>query len=368
VGWSFRIALCAGLVCLALATRDARACSVCLAGDPSFSAHGSASQPAGSVAIYTELRGWQKSSGLLPHGHGGEASHAHEEEPAAPADLNTYRQLGHAGHDHEEPEAAAESDAEGDEHDEHDGEEHNEGRRLDLYVAWTPIDRLTLTANLPWARNGIEEVEGGESTFASLTGLGDASLAASAVVWRNREALPSTWVEARGWLKAPTGRDEQRENGVEDPHLQTGTGSWDYGFGAAVVHKLDWAALYASSFYRVNTEGALEYEYGDVFLATAAVEVPLGHVSGVRALDRLTPGLAFDFRWAQRDHTGDGDYDDSGGSILYLSPSLRVALPGFGETQRAWLRAGVQVPATSAWLHGEQHEDPVWSVGIGYGF
>lgn len=328
-----------GLV-LALTARTASACSVCLAGDPNFSAHGSASQPAGSVAVYGELRGWQKSSGLLPHGHDEPEAHAEEEA--------------HDEHAH----GAAES--------QEDGEEHNEGRRFDLYVAWTPLDRLTLTLNLPWAKNGIEEVEGGEST--SLTGFGDASLGVSGVVWRNRDALPSTWVELRGWGKAPTGRDEQRENGVEDPHLQTGTGSWDYGFGAAAVHKLDWAALYASTFYRVNTEGALEYEYGDVFLATAAVEVPLGHLSGVRALDRLTPGLAFDFRWAQRDQTDDGDYDDSGGSILYVSPSLRVALPAFGETQRAWLRAGVQIPATNGWLNGEQHEDPVWSVGIGYGF
>jgi hypothetical protein len=377
-GWLVLIVCCAA--------RGASACSVCLAGDPSFSTHGSASQPAGSVAVYLELRGWQKSSGLLPHGHA--APHAHVEadahessEVVAPAGLNAYRQLGHEGHPHpswEDGGVPVPSAGEGteqalgttedDAHDDGDDEEHNEGRRLDLYVAWTPLDRVTLTLNVPWAKNGIEEVEGGQSTYASLTGLGDVSLAASGVVWRNRDALPSTWLEARGWLKAPTGRDERRENGIEDPHLQTGTGSWDAGFGAAGVHKLERAALYASAFYRVNTEGALEYEYGDVFLVTAAVEVPLGHATGVRAFDRLTPGFALDFRWAAKDSTDDGDYDDSGGSILYLSPSLRVALPAFGETQRAWLRAGVQIPATSAWLHGEQHEDPVWSVGIGYGF
>jgi hypothetical protein len=352
--------LLAPLWLLALGAREADACSVCLAGDPSFSAQGSSSQPAGSFSVYTELRGWQKSSGLATHHHG--AAEEHDE----PATGLRHPLAAHGGHEHEPPDDEAERDHE--EEPDAGGEERNEGRRLDLYAAWTPLDRLTLTLNVPWSQNGIEEVEGGTSTYASLSGLGDVSLAASGVVWRNRAALPSTWVELRGWGKAPTGRDERRENGVEDPHLQTGTGSWDYGFGTALVHKLEWAGLYASAFYRVNTEGALDYEYGDVVLVTAAIEVPLGHASGVRALDRLTPGIALDYRWAQQDDTAQGNYADSGGSILYVSPSVRVALPAFGETQRAWLRAGVQVPASNAWLNGEQHEDPVWSVGIGYGF
>jgi hypothetical protein len=355
-----RSAACIVALALALlAPGGADACSVCLAGDPNFSAQGSASQPKGSFSIYTELRGWQKSSGLATHDHGAEETH---DEPASGL---RYPLAAHGGHPHEPPADEAEHEAA---EDSGGGEERNEGRRLDLYVAWTPLDRLTLTLNVPWSQNGIEEIEGGESTHASLSGLGDVSLAASGVVWRNRAVLPSTWVELRAWGKAPTGRDEQRENGVEDPHLQTGTGSWDFGFGTALVHKLDWAGLYASAFYRINTEGALDYEYGDVALVTAAIEVPLGHVSGVRAFDRLTPGLALDYRWAQQDDTAQGNYADSGGSILYVSPSLRVGLPAFGETQRAWLRAGVQIPATNRWLNGEQHEDPVWSVGIGYGF
>jgi hypothetical protein len=180
--------------------------------------------------------------------------------------------------------------------------------------------------------------------------------------------LPSTWIELRAWGKAPTGRDEQRVDGVRDAHLQSGTGSWDFGGGAAAVHRFEWASLYASVFGRANGEGGLDYAYGDVLLATAAVEVPLGHATGVRALDRFTPGLGLDFRFAARDEQDGEDVADTGGSVLYVTPQLRVALPAFGGTQRAWLRTGVQIPVTDAWLYDVQDEGPVWSVGLGYAF
>lgn len=363
---------------LLLARADAsRACSVCLAGDPNFSAQGTAAQAKGSVSIYFEVRGWEKTSGeqVPEHAHGEDAAvvapvpeeHEHEHEH----DEGEEHEHAEEGENTSVAHAAADSVADGDEHDghhEHDGRERNESKRLDLYVAWTPLDRVTLTLALPWAFNQIEEIGNDDTEHFSLSGLGDASLGVSGVVWRNRDVLPSTWVELRGWGKAPTGRDEQRVDGEKNPHLQTGTGSWDLGFGSAVVHRFDWGSLYGSTFYRVNTEGGLDYEFGDVVLATVALEVPLGHVTGFSSIDRVTPGIGLDFRWADRDRQHGSDVDDTGGSILYATPSLRIALPAFSERQRAWLRAGVQVPLTNAWLYDEQEEDPVWSVGIGYGF
>jgi hypothetical protein len=180
--------------------------------------------------------------------------------------------------------------------------------------------------------------------------------------------LPSTWLEARGWVKAPTGRSSKQVDGVLDPHVQPGTGSWDGGVGAALIHRFEWGSLYASSFYRINSEGGLDYTYGDVVLATVALEAPLGHLLGKPALDRVAPGFGFDFRWAQRDQSSGETVADTGGSVLYATPSLRIALPAFRATQRAWLRTGVQIPLTDAWLYGKQDEGVVWAAGIGYGF
>jgi hypothetical protein len=331
-------------VALLLVGARARACSVCLAGDPIFSSQGTSTLESGRFAVYLEMRRWEKRSGSMPDDGataarrpgGGHAGHPGEEEPT--------------------PEASA------------TGEEEASSRRLDLYLAWTPLDRLTLTLALPWAFQGIEEIGDDESTHMSLSGFGDLSLATSGVVWRNRPVLPSTWVEARLWGKAPTGRDGQRVQGVVDPHLQTGTGSWDFGAGGALVHRLERASLYASAFYRLNTQGSLDYEYGDVALATLAVETPLGHALGREWLRSFTPGLALDLRWAAHDRDDGETYEDSGGFIPYLAPSLRIALPGLPGGQRAWLRTGVQVPLTNRWLYGDQDEGLVWSAGIGFGF
>ena len=324
---------------LLLRASGAAACSTCLAGDPTFSANGTSSQSAGNVSVYIEARTWKKKDGRK----------VVESAPAADAEA---ADTGAAAPDEEAP-----------------VRESHTTRRLDAYVMWTPIDRLTLTLDTPWTANDITDIAGeGDTTHFELSGLGDASVAASGVVWRNRPALPTTWFELRGFLKAPTGRDEQRVGGEKEPHLQTGTGSWDYGFGAAAVHRFEWGSLYASVFGRLNAEGALDYQYGDNVLSTLAVEAPLGHLTGAHALDRVIPGLALDFRWAGRDRQEGSDVEDTGGSVLYVSPSLRIRLPAFSATQSAWLRTGVQIPVTHTWLYGTQDEGAVWSVGVGYGF
>jgi len=326
----------------------AHACSVCLPGDPVFSTHGASSQEAGSFSIYLETRGFRKTSGALPHGEA--------EDPSAEAPHDD----GHEVHHHEESQDEDEHAADAHE----DGEERFRGQRLDLFASWTPLDRWTLTLDVPFAWNRIVEEEGGERTRSTLGGLGDVSLGSSFVLWRNREVLPSTWLEGRIWLKAPSGRDEAKVEGRRDPHLQPGTGSWDFGAGLAATHRLAWGALYGSVFYRENTEGSLDYEFGDVILANAALEVPIGHAFSKPALDWLTAGVELNFRYASYDYQDGERYRDSGGAILYAAPSLRVRLP-FGLRERpASIRAAVQLPLAQTWLHNQQREKEIWSLGL----
>jgi hypothetical protein len=295
----------------------ASACSVCMAGDPVYSSQGTTAQAAGDFSAFLEAKTWRKTSGVLP-GEGGD-------------------------------------------------KERNRSERLDLYLSWTPLDRITLTVDLPWAFNQIAEIDGSERETSRLSGFGDLVAQVTGVLWRDRDVLPSTWVEGRAFAKFPTGESDRSVHGVRDPHLQVGTGSYDFGFGAAVVHRLAWAELYASAAYRVNREGDLDYQYGDVALANAAAAVPLGHALGVGWLDRFTPGLELNFRWSDYDEIHGVRYRDSGGSILYVTPSLRVALPWWTARAPA-LRGAVQIPTTSAWLHHFQKEDPTWLLGLHYAF
>ena len=328
---------------LAAAPREAAACSVCLAGDPVFSTHGASSQEAGSFSLYLETRGFRKKSGL--HVHGDAADHGHEEEHAH----------GHGGEEHADDHGDPDPD---------EGRESSRGQRLDLFASWTPLDRWTLNLDVPFAWNRIVEESGGERTRSTLSGLGDVSLGSSFVLWRNREVLPSTWLEGRLWLKAPTGRDETKVDGARNPHLQPGTGSWDFGAGLAAVHRRSWGSLYGSVFYRENTPGSLDYTYGDVWLANAAIEVPLGHALAQPALDWLTAGLELNFRYAGYDHEDGERFENSGGTILYATPSVRMRLPWGVRESRASVRAAVQIPLSQTWLHNTQREKEVWSLGL----
>ncbi|MBW2271195.1 MAG: hypothetical protein JRH16_21805 [Deltaproteobacteria bacterium] len=325
------IACAIALTALLAWPRTAQACSVCLAGDPVFDTHGTTVQDPGDFSVYVEVSGWRKKSGEIPGGH-------HEEEEEE---------------DHEEEEPATEK---------------NRSQRLDIYLSWAPLDRVNLTLDVPFAFNNIKEFEDGGTQERSHKSLGDLSLSASVVLWRNRKILPDTWIEGRAFLKFPTGESKQRVDGILDKHLQAGTGSWDFGFGIAGIHKFEWGSTYASLFGRINTEGSLDYEYGDVVLANLATLVPLGHLTGLGWLDRLTAGVEMNFRWADFDEVSGVRFRDSGGSILYATPSLRVRLPWFEGAKPPVLRAAVQLPLTSNWLNGFQKEYERWSVGLFFPF
>jgi hypothetical protein len=344
-----RLAFALALALPLAAPPPARACSVCLAGDPHFSSFGASAQEQGNVSVYFQAQGWRKDSGALPHDEPQDEGH-----DEAGHDEAGHDEAGHDGGGHDEET----------EHRHDAGDETSRGERLDLFVSWTPLDRLTLTLDVPWAFNRIVSDEDGERTRSTLSGLGDVSLTSSVVLWRDREVLPATWLEGRLFLKAPSGRDDREVDGIRDPHLQTGTGSWDFGFGLAATHRLPWGSLYGSVLWRENTPGALDYEYGDVLLANAAFEVPVGHAFGVSSLSWLTAGTELNFRYAGYDHADGTRYADSGGAILYATPSLRVQLPWKLGEKTPSLRASVQLPLGRTWLHNEQDEGPVWSVGL----
>jgi len=197
-----------------------------------------------------------------------------------------------------------------------------------------------------------------------LNGFGDISLTLGYVLWRDREVLPENWIEARVFGKAPTGRRVQEKNGETDPHLQLGTGSWDWGTGLSGGHRFDWGTFYASFFWRFNQPGALDYEYGDVGLANLALEAPIGHLMQNPIFDFLTAGFEFNYRYAERDRFLGETYASSGGSVFYVTPSIRIRMPWFEGMKAPSLRLAAQCPLGDRYLYGQQHEGIVWSSGL----
>ena len=142
-----------------------------------------------------------------------------------------------------------------------------------------------------------------------------------------------------------------------DEHAQPGTGSTDV-FGSVVfLYLIDpQSALFVSSGYRGTGDNKYGYRYGSSFTSNVAYEHKLG--------GRLDGVVELNFRHAQKDRVdGSGTLDeDTGGSLLYVTPRLLVSL-GHGVV----LRAGAQIPVVKD-LNGFQKERAVANVGLTYLF
>lgn len=319
------------LVCLSFSfstlPREVRACSICQCGDALYSPEGAGAQPSGSFNFYFENRHTWKSSGTMPHLHDGEL-----EEP-------------HAG-----------------------DRERSYDRDLTFWATWTPVSRLTLSASVPYRWITLEEEPAGEPSSSERNrGWGDAALYGTAVLWRDLERSPTAWIEARAMLKMPTGSSEKSIGGDPDPHLQVGTGSWDYGFGLAGGKRLSQGNLYASLFYRVNRQGSLDYRYGSAALANLIYSTPAIAIEPLGGL-LVRPGTELNFRYAGKDDTHGSSYESSGGSIFYLTPFVELPITRNAEERAPWLRLALRMPLGDANLHGDQHEGFVFLAGLGVPF
>jgi hypothetical protein len=240
--------------------------------------------------------------------------------------------------------------------------EYGYDRDPTLYASWMPISRLTLTLSAPYrwidvTAKHTENDQVGETHGND--GFGDMAFAARGV--ERSPHHPTSWVRCAA-VKAPTGRSDKTIAGEQDPHLQVGTGSW---LRSAGGHHFENWLLYASTFYRVNTEGSLDYQYGDVFLVNL--------VATSQALQLgdwlwLRPGAEVNFRYAGHDTSGGDVYDSSGGSIVYLTPFLEVPIGSSVDERVPWLRVAVRMPLGDSGLFGHQHESFIYTAGIGFPF
>ena len=302
---------------------ESRACSVCQCGDPLFNSTGSSMQPVGSWSFYLEGLASTKTSGALAH------------DPAEPVEAGD--------------------------------RERSFDRDLTLWATWTPLPRITFSASVPYRWITITEQHAdGESHDHDNHGFGDAALYLTSVLWQDLESKPMSWVDLRAMIKLPTGQSEKTVAGEEDPHLQTGTGSWDFGFGLGAGHHFEHFSLYGSSFYRWNRRGSLDYQYGDVFLGNLIATWEAFPVFGESLLIR--PGAELNLRYTGHDQQFGVNYEHSGGTILYATPVLEIPFTSNAEHKAPWLRLAVRFPLGDGQLHGVQHEGIVYTAGMGLAF
>jgi hypothetical protein len=242
-----------------------------------------------------------------------------------------------------------------------EGESQVENRFTGL-VSYGFGERFMLSARVPLSVRYLEtSLPGEEIETVHTSGLSDPEIYGQLRLW----ASPLTGAVGRrtslslvAGVKSPWGENDLQEDGARvDEHAQPGTGSTDVFGSLALLYLIDAkSALFASTGYRDTGENDFGYRYGSTFTANLAYEHKLG--------SRIDGVLELNFRHASRDRVDTGGTldEDTGGSLLYLTPRLLVHL-GSGFV----LRASAQIPTIKD-LNGYQRERAVANVGLTYLF
>jgi len=306
LGSCFVVAL---LAALAAAPAPALACSICRCGDPTFNALGREGFHAPGLRVALDWERFDKDEG--------------------------------------DPAVESESQVE---------------NRLTAFVSYGFSERLSLTARVPLSwRHLVTTAPDTEPESVNTSGLSDPEIYAQLRLWGSHLVSPvgrRATVSLVAGVKTPWGENDVVQDGVRvDEHGQPGTGSTD-AFGSLVfLYLIDRrSALFVSTGYRGTGTNSHGYRYGSSFSGNMAYEHKLG--------SRLDAVVELNFRHAAKDSVDqEGTLDDdTGGSLLYVTPRLLVSL-GHGLV----LRAGAQIPLAKS-LNGYQVERAVANVGLTYLF
>jgi hypothetical protein len=221
---------------------------------------------------------------------------------------------------------------------------------VQLTLKYGLSSRLMLMASAPYTFNRISANGSTETT----DGLGDPEIMAMAHLL---SFANNTWaLQAVAGARLPLGKSDQTNETGErlEQHLQTGSGAVAGIFGAQLLHAGGKVPLFFSASYQTNGANDHEFAYGNVFRFNAAAQ---------RALSKPLDVIAeINGRVADYDTDGAETDPNSGGTVVYFSPGLRLQL---GSSLS--LRSQVQIPVVEN-LHGEQNEKVnvrtglVWSL------
>jgi hypothetical protein len=230
--------------------------------------------------------------------------------------------------------------------------------RTTLLAAWSPSDLFSFFARVPFAERDLVEIEDGEVENSSASGLADPEFSGQMRLWSspfNGDVGVRSSLFLVGGVKTDWGVNDRAAGGERlDEHVQPGTGSMDWFAGLSGFYQLNRrSAVFASTQYRETGRNDFGYRYGSALLVNVAYEHKLG--------TRWDAVIEMNYRDAAYDEMdGSGTPDaDTGGSMVYATPRILV------DAGDGWvLRGSAQLPLSQSGLHGVQHEEPVWNLGV----
>jgi hypothetical protein len=235
------------------------------------------------------------------------------------------------------------------------GHEEQTEHRISGLVFYRPSSRLGMQVRLPYVfKKNIESAVGESQVTTHSDGIGDASVRTRLEVARFGQALsPPRTMALIADVTVPTGSDDHTDASGErlEAHLQPGTGSWAGMAGVAFDASLRGSALSASVLARFNGTNGDGYHYGNALLLNAGYARTLS--------PSWEAALELNGRSARRDKTEEGSNDpNSGGSLLYVAPSVRYSVSGLASIQFM-----LQIPVAQS-LYGDQTERATARLGV----
>ena len=235
------------------------------------------------------------------------------------------------------------------------GHEEQWEHRISGLLYYRPSERIGMQLRVPYVIKTNEESVTGESPVRNhADGFGDVAVRARLEVARFvGTTSPPRTLALIADATAPTGSNTLKDDSGErlEAHLQPGTGAWTGTGGAAFDIARLGSALSASVLYRVNGTSSYGYHYGNTLLLNAGYARTLSH--------SWEAALELNARSAKRDVMENGSDDpNSGGSLLYVAPSVRYIMGGAASLQFL-----VQVPVAQD-LYGDQTEHATARLGF----
>ena len=178
---------------------------------------------------------------------------------------------------------------------------------------------VTVTALVPYVDRTL--VSAGVESAAS--GLGDVALIGKyRLTHTEGRAMGFNW-SLIGGAELPTGATDAKDGGTRlDPSVQVGKGSLNPFVATSVTYGYQLSRFDATAFYKVNTEGAQNYEDGDFFSVSFS--------GAYRFLHYQYPGPTFGLRLGlEYRHQGRASSDgvavvNSGADEVIFSPALSI--------------------------------------------
>lgn len=236
-------------------------------------------------------------------------------------------------------------------------------RHLFLSFGYGLTNDLTLGLKLPYVslrniRASHAETPDELHNHGNSSGIGDLSVVARyRFIKDSNTGFGSSVI---GGIKAPTGKTTVNDSEGErlEAEHQPGSGSWDPIIGLAATKRIGDISLDANILYILSTKGSQETDLGDTLNLNAAVSWRA--VKKDVAVDLV---LEANGQWKQKLKIGGVKDPNSGETVLFLSPGLRL---GFKNNMMAYISAGFPVVQDLNGIQTKTRTRTLFGFGMGF--